>query len=193
MTAQKCKLSGSETLSAYADGMLDGQSLRRTARHLDDCADCRRALQEIIRLQSILRAARTSGSAGSAPRAFWNNAHRAARLSGSAPRPVSIAAPPKWRLATLTGIGAAVIALSLLPGSMQRASIMQPADAAQVIDVNTLVSSHASMTSGEPLADQSRCTTIFSDSTSRQADGSLVDTAYSPDTREASDAAGASD
>jgi anti-sigma factor RsiW len=174
-----CKTSKSETLSAYADGMLDGQGMRRMAHHLESCEDCRESFEEMSRYKELLGSLRTAP--GALPATFWSQAYRTARLSVASDEAVIVkrdgilARGPKWRFAALTAMSVAAIGMAFIPIGALRGVAPQPVEAAQVLDVNALVDSHANVTQDEPLADHSRLTMIESDTAAQQAGDNVQD------------------
>ncbi len=174
---RSCKVSQSETLSAYVDGMLDGTSMRDISHHLDACSDCQESIRQLTAVKGLLQSTKESAALPGAT--FWADAYRKARLTtppAAVRRPPArsffLAAPPKWRLAGMVAIGCTAIGLAFVPASMIQEPISESSPAiVQSVDVQSLVGSHASLTAFEPLADHSRLTMVESEMNEQQADG----------------------
>ena len=177
--SRNCEISQSESLSAYVDGMVDGQTMRRLAHHVDGCGDCREAVAQLTNTKRRLSQVRNAPPMPSA--SFWSDAYRTARLSAADPvaspsaRSWSWNVKSGWRLGGVAAICATVVLLSFVPTGTMRGIVSQPADAAPTIDVVALVNSHANSTTDEPLADHQRLSMIVSDITAQQADGNAID------------------
>lgn len=181
-----CKISTSEEISAYIDCMLDGRSMRRIARHIKACEDCRTASTQLVSLRESLRLSRKSP--GSASEEFWANAFRAARLddeASSAQSPALVLTgleTPRTRfslrrVAALCAAAAVIIAAIAAPFSLSgHAPVGQPVEAAESVDIDAIVGSHAHATLNEPLVNRPRAVMIDSESTARQT-GNTVDEA----------------
>lgn len=174
---------GGEDLSAYIDGMLDGEMMRQVAAHLRDCVDCRRLYDGLSQTKSLLR---TVSAPSSPPQAeFWAETFRRARLES--PRPA--ARQPKvllnwpalkyrWSIAAATAgvaLAAGIIAFSPFAGGGNAVHSAQVAPSGPTLDVSKLVGAHAEYAAQQPLADDSRLSTILSDAAQNDDSASGAD------------------
>lgn len=181
-----CKISVSESISAYMDSMLDGRSMRRISRHLKYCEDCRAALSELMQIRASMRESRKSTAPSTEE--FWSNAFRSARLADEAQTGASANPPacdfilPRTRYTLRRTIGYAVaaalaIAAIAAPFSMGGHSpVGQPAEAAESVDIDAIIGSHAHAILHEPFVNRPRAVMIESESAAQQT-GNTVDEA----------------
>jgi anti-sigma factor RsiW len=184
-----CTISISDEISAYMDCMLDGRSMRRIARHIKSCEDCRSSLSRLMEIRASMRQVRKSP--GSASEEFWANTFRTARLSDEdaalKPEFTIVASPPRTtfsirRVAAYSVAAAIILAAIAAPfslGGHQPAG--QPVEAAESVDIDAIVDSHAHAIIHEPLVNRSRSVMIESESTTRQTGNSVDEAVFDID------------
>jgi anti-sigma factor RsiW len=165
-----CKTAQKEALSAYLDGMLDGEELRAMGAHLRVCADCTKALADMNAVKSLMAAAKAPSDPPM--RDFWAGAYRAARVETARRSDLGKSRLP-WgtipgRL-KLTVVASGLAALCLLSITLSRPHnpnvepLRSTMTAASTLDVPSLVRAHADYAAQQPLADDPRLTMLMSD------------------------------
>jgi predicted anti-sigma-YlaC factor YlaD len=157
-----------ENLSAYIDGMLDGETMREIAGHLRECVDCRRLYEGLSQTKTLLR---TVSAPSTPPQAdFWAETFRHARLQAPAPRRLPSwnwsALKYRWSIATAAAgvvLAAAIIAFSPLAGGNGSHPTVQIQPVGPTLDISKVVGAHAEYAAQQPLADDSRLSTVLSD------------------------------
>ncbi len=180
-----CKISLSEDLSAYLDCMLDGGSMRKLSRHLKRCEDCREMLNEMMELRASLKSFRKATP--KVDDAFWQATFQRARLSelespihsdssSNLKRFITKPTHFSFRRVLIAAIAATVILGSVLvPISISgHAPVLTPADAAESVDVDAIVNSHAQASLHTLQVSRSKTVMIESESNARQT-GNTVD------------------
>ena len=166
-------------MSAYVDGMLEGDQLRRMAMHLEQCPSCRDEFDSLVQVRGMLRKMSTPSAPPSSE--FWADAYRSARLAGE---PRAAHRPVAWRgalsrFAAVAGF-AAVVAVGIvsinITGSHLLAVPASAPAAAAVVDVGELVQAHANFAASQPLTDRARVTMVTSEIASQNSDGAPTST-----------------
>lgn len=171
-----------EDLSAYIDGMLEGEAMREVAAHLRTCADCRRLYEGLSQTKTLLRTAPTPSQPPQAD--FWAETYRRARLEASK-KSAPIALLPtrglsglkyRWSIAAATAgvaLAAALFALSTSTAPPSKRLPTTPPAPGPVLDLSKVVAAHADYAAEQPLADDSRLSIVLSDTA--QSDSPLAD------------------
>lgn len=165
-----CKKCSGADLSAYVDGMLDGETMRKIAAHLDSCADCRRVYEGLSQTKALLY----SLSAPSRPPQadFWAETYRRARLEARGSRPARAlplwnwpALKYRWSIAAATaGVAIVTIGIALSPFIAPSTTPVRSAmPSGPTLDVSQLVGAHAQYAAEQPLADDHRLSIVLSD------------------------------
>lgn len=171
-----------ENLSAYIDGMLDGETMRDTAAHLRACVDCRRLYEGLSQTRSLLR---TVSAPSQPPQAdFWAQTFRHARLQAPARRRFASWSWPglkyRWSIATATaGVALAAAIIVFMPlagGNVGRTQRQIAPPAGPTLDISNVVGAHAEYAAQQPLADDSRLSTVLSDAAQNDDTPSSADT-----------------
>lgn len=166
----QCDKFAGEDVSAYIDGMLEGDRLRQMSLHIEQCDACRGEYEALLNTRALLRKMATPA----APPDFWANAHRAARLAAP-PKSSRVLPTLRARLGAVAGfctaVGAAVLLL-VVPGSRiaPGGSTSQLPAPAAVVDVGELVQAHASYAAAQPLTDRARVTMVTSEIASQNSE-----------------------
>lgn len=154
-----------EELSAYVDGVLDGNTLRTIMSHLLTCDPCTRLVADFREQQAMLHNLRLQLIEPHSQ--FWANAHRAAQLSS----PKAAVHAPVFNLrlnfSQLAGFALAAAVGAVVASQVQLSSLhtvnVAPAQSGPSLDVNTLVRAHADYAAQQPLADNAHITMVMSD------------------------------
>lgn len=174
-----CKSLGGEKLSAYIDGMLTGDELRKVSAHIDECAACRATYEDLQKVRQMLRGMSTPSVPSR--ETFWADAYRRARVAAPRRAPGSAGLSRGGQIGRIiAAAGFAVVVVAALvtstisgnPGLDKPRSVPPAA----VVDISDLVQAHADSVAAQPLSDRARVTMVTSEVASQESTtGSTAD------------------